>query len=324
MVLLALHARARVRSRRPRSAASAARSTGCWPCSRATAAGPPSTSTTTGQLLNQVPFADHNAMLDPTCPDITGRVLEALCRRGLRAQRSGRSRAAWSICCETQETDGSWYGRWGVNYIYGTFLALRGLRLAQDRAPRSAMCAAARVAALHPERRRRLGRKLRQLRRGPLRARAEHALADRLGAAGPAGRRRSRAPTALRRGIEYLLDTQKPDGTWDEALATGTGFPNVFYLNYTSTGTISRCWPSTTRAGPSRKRSARCAWCRNRSRPARSAERDRARRPRPALGVLDRHLDHRRIARSGLPASSATAAAFTTAAMRTASFTCSW
>jgi squalene-hopene/tetraprenyl-beta-curcumene cyclase len=81
-------------------------------------------------FLSYVPFADHNAMLDPTCPDITGRVLEALClhldhqhpaiRRGLEYLK------------RTQEADGSWYGRWGVNYVYGTFLALRGLQAAGE------------------------------------------------------------------------------------------------------------------------------------------------------------------------------------------------
>ena len=83
-------------------------------------------------FLNRVPFADHNAMLDPSCPDITGRVLEALCRRGFKLSDPADRDRAWASSCETQERDGSWYGRWGVNYLYGTFLALRGLRAAQD------------------------------------------------------------------------------------------------------------------------------------------------------------------------------------------------
>jgi len=76
-------------------------------------------------LLNEVPFADHNAMLDPTCPDITGRVLESLCRRGLSGHEAVRRGVAYLL--GAQEKDGSWYGRWGVNYIYGSFLAMRGL-----------------------------------------------------------------------------------------------------------------------------------------------------------------------------------------------------
>ncbi|HEY3741940.1 MAG TPA: squalene--hopene cyclase, partial [Bryobacteraceae bacterium] len=79
------------------------------------------------QLLNKVPFADHNAMLDPTCPDITGRVLESLCRRGLTYEDNAIRRGV-DYLISSQESNGSWYGRWGVNYIYGTFLALRGLK----------------------------------------------------------------------------------------------------------------------------------------------------------------------------------------------------
>ncbi|MCX7671639.1 MAG: squalene--hopene cyclase, partial [Anaerolineae bacterium] len=81
--------------------------------------------------LSYMPFADHNAMLDPTCPDITGRVLEALCRRGL--DPGGRAaRRAVAYLRRAQQPEGCWYGRWGVNYIYGTFLALRGLRAAGE------------------------------------------------------------------------------------------------------------------------------------------------------------------------------------------------
>ncbi len=76
-------------------------------------------------VLNQVPFADHNAMLDPTCPDITGRVVECLCRRGMTGHEAVRRGVAYLL--GAQEKDGSWYGRWGVNYIYGSFLAMRGL-----------------------------------------------------------------------------------------------------------------------------------------------------------------------------------------------------
>ena len=81
-------------------------------------------------MLSHVPFADHNAMLDPTCPDITGRVLEALC---LHLDKNHPAiRRGVKYLERTQEPDGSWYGRWGVNYVYGTFLALRGLAAAGE------------------------------------------------------------------------------------------------------------------------------------------------------------------------------------------------
>src|ERR1035441_8084472 len=84
-------------------------------------------------VLNRVPFADHNAMLDPTCPDITGRVLECLCRRGMADHEAARRGVAYLL--GAQEKDGSWYGRWGVNYIYGSFLAMRGLAASATGAP---------------------------------------------------------------------------------------------------------------------------------------------------------------------------------------------
>jgi squalene-hopene/tetraprenyl-beta-curcumene cyclase len=76
------------------------------------------------RILSKLPFADHNAMLDPTCPDITGRVIESLCRRGFDCTHPAVSRGV-SYLLAYQEADGSWYGRWGVNHVYGTFLAIR-------------------------------------------------------------------------------------------------------------------------------------------------------------------------------------------------------
>ena len=80
----------------------------------------------TRRFLCYVPFADHNAMIDPSTPDLTGRVLEALGKLGFRVGRPAVDRA---VAClrRSQEADGSWRGRWGVNYIYGTWQALVGL-----------------------------------------------------------------------------------------------------------------------------------------------------------------------------------------------------
>ncbi len=83
------------------------------------------------EFLSDVPFADHNAMLDPTCPDITGRVLEALCAFGVKNDHPAIKKAI-DYLIRTQGDDGSWYGRWGVNYVYGTFLALRGFQAAGE------------------------------------------------------------------------------------------------------------------------------------------------------------------------------------------------
>ena len=80
----------------------------------------------TKMIFQYIPFADHNAMLDPPTVDITGRMLEMLAVYGYTRDDKRVEKAIKFIFSE-QEPDGSWFGRWGVNYIYGTFLVLRGL-----------------------------------------------------------------------------------------------------------------------------------------------------------------------------------------------------
>jgi squalene-hopene/tetraprenyl-beta-curcumene cyclase len=182
------------------------------------------------QFLSEVPFADHNAMLDPSCADITGRVLEALCAHGLDRDHPNVRRGV-DYLVRTQEPDGSWYGRWGVAYIYGTCFALRGLRAAgeDDRE----------VHVL------RAGEWLRSIQNADGGWGESCASYDN-GVFTPAESTPSQTAWAVlgllaggdttsqsvHKGVQYLLHTQKPDGSWDEALATGTGFPKVFYLNY--------------------------------------------------------------------------------------------
>ena len=182
-------------------------------------------------LLNRMPFADHNAMLDPTCPDITGRVLEALCRRGLKLSDLPVDRGV-AYLLETQEVDGSWYGRWGVNYLYGTFLALRGLRASRDRGASRAIWKAGRWIASVQNVDGGWGESCASYGEGrfvPAPSTPSQTAWALLGliAAGQA------ESESLARGARHLMSTQRADGTWDETLATGTGFPGVFYLRYT-------------------------------------------------------------------------------------------
>jgi len=182
------------------------------------------------EFLSQVPFADHNAMLDPTCADITGRVLEALAAHGMPNQhRAVRRGVEWLV--KHQEADGSWYGRWGVAYIYGTCFALRGLA-ASGESDREAHIL-------------RAGEWLRSIQNADGGWGESCASYDN-GVFTSAESTPSQTAWALlgliaggdanslsvQHGVEYLLETQRPDGSWDETLATGTGFPKVFYLNY--------------------------------------------------------------------------------------------
>jgi squalene-hopene/tetraprenyl-beta-curcumene cyclase len=180
--------------------------------------------------LSYMPFADHNAMLDPTCPDITGRVLEALCEMG--ADRQGPVvRRAVEYLRRTQEKEGGWYGRWGVNYIYGTFLALRGLRAA-GKGPEEPHLV-------------RAGEWLRSIQNadgGWGESCASYEEGRWVGAPSTASQTAwallgllasgDASSLSVESGIGYLLGRQTGAGTWEEELATGTGFPGVFYLTY--------------------------------------------------------------------------------------------
>ncbi len=182
------------------------------------------------QFLSDVPFADHNAMLDPTCADITGRVMEALAAHDVPLDHPAmRCGAAYLV--RTQQADGSWYGRWGVAYIYGTCFALRGLR-ASGESDREAHVL-------------RAGEWLRSIQNadggwGESCASYDN---DTFTAARSTPSQTAWAilgliaggdttSRSLQSGIEYLLETQRAEGDWAEELATGTGFPKVFYLNY--------------------------------------------------------------------------------------------
>jgi squalene-hopene/tetraprenyl-beta-curcumene cyclase len=182
------------------------------------------------EILNKVPFADHNAMLDPTCPDVTGRVLEALGRRGFRISDLAVKRGVqYLLGC--QEDFGGWYGRWGVNYIYGTFLALRGLLYTEASVARPAVRKAAQwIRSIQNDdggwgescASYRVNRHVHNPSTPSQTAWALLALA----AAGESD------TSAVERGVGFLVSTQRPEGTWDETFFTGTGFPNVFYLRY--------------------------------------------------------------------------------------------
>jgi len=181
-------------------------------------------------FLSDVPFADHNAMLDPACPDITGRVIEALIACGLASEHAAVRRGV-EYLKRTQESDGSWYGRWGVAYIYGTCFALRGLCAAGEDVREAYIL--------------RAGEWLRSIQNadggwGESCASYDHGTF----VEGPSTASQTAwallglmasgdlASLSVNRGVDYLINTQTSQGDWREEYSTGTGFPGVFYLNY--------------------------------------------------------------------------------------------
>jgi squalene-hopene/tetraprenyl-beta-curcumene cyclase len=193
------------------------------------------------EVLTFIPFADHNAMIDPSCEDITGRILEALHGLGVAAGDPAVRRAAGYLE-RMQHPDGTWYGRWGCNYIYGSWLALRGLLhagedLSQPRFQRAALWLRAdqnpdggwgELPSSYDE--------PETKGQGPS---SPSQTAWALMALFATGDRDSET---VRRGVEYLLSLQQYDGSWKEEQWTGTGFPKVFYLRYHLYATYFPLW----------------------------------------------------------------------------------
>ena len=185
------------------------------------------------QYLNNIPFADHGALLDPPTADVTARCISMLAQLGETLETSPAMKRAVDYLIATQERDGSWFGRWGMNYIYGTWSVLCAFNVAKvdPRAP-SVQRAVAWLRVL-------------QNKDGGW---GEGAESYEAGYAGycPAPSTASQTAWALlglmavghvddpavARGIDYLTRTQATHGVWDEARFTATGFPRVFYLRY--------------------------------------------------------------------------------------------
>ena len=193
----------------------------------------------TKSIFQYIPFADHNAMLDPPTVDITGRMLEMLAQYGF-TRKDPRVEKAVQFILKEQEPDGSWFGRWGVNYLYGTFLVLRGLEAMGFWNHEPAVLQAAEWIRMvqnadggwgetcgtydDPD----------QRGIGPSTpSQTAWALLGLLAA----GDTRS---DSVAKGIRWLVEQQHQDGSWSELVPgrngesyyTGTGFPRVFYLGY--------------------------------------------------------------------------------------------
>jgi squalene-hopene/tetraprenyl-beta-curcumene cyclase len=185
----------------------------------------------TKNILEKVPFADHNAMLDPECADITARILELL---GYEGWSNGHHQIeeALKFLRDHQEADGSWYGRWGVNYIYGTWQVLRGMRALNWNMNEEWL------------QRGRAWLESVQHEDGGWGERCNTYDDPVFKGQGPSTATQTAWAVMglcafddpenpmLKRGIDYLTRTQNADGSWTEHETTGTGFPKVFYLKY--------------------------------------------------------------------------------------------
>jgi squalene-hopene/tetraprenyl-beta-curcumene cyclase len=185
----------------------------------------------TKKWLQDVPFADHNAILDPPCSDITSRALEVFGRMGLGAKEPFIRRAIRFVR-ETQHPDGSWEGRWGVNYIYGTWLVLRGLRaigedIYQDWVLRGLNWL---ESCQNPDGG--WGETPATYDNPKLKGQGESTPSQTAWALMGIIAATDHLRPSIQRGVEHLARTQSPDGSWTEEYITGTGFPKVFYLKY--------------------------------------------------------------------------------------------
>ena len=183
------------------------------------------------ELLCKVPFADHNAMIDPSSPDLAGRVLEGLGSLGLRIGDPTVDRGV-AYLRRTQERDGSWFGRWGVNYIYGTWQAIEGLRAVGLPADDPAVLGGVHWLESRQQPDGGWGETPASYADPTLAGMGEPTPSQTAWAvAGLIAAGRHDSPAA-RRGVQWLVTGQRADGDWEETAFTGTGFPKVFYLRY--------------------------------------------------------------------------------------------
>ncbi len=190
--------------------------------------------------LNRIPYGDLKAMIDPATADVTARMIEMVVRCDLTGFDRARFERGLDYLLGEQEADGAWFGRWGVNYIYGTSGALVALGptragFAIDRAVVRGAVWLRSVQNAEGG----WGETTDSYKNAALRgtgpstpSQTAWALLGLIAAVERLPALRAEFMPAIDRGVEYLLKTQRPDGNWNEREFTGTGFPQHFYLNY--------------------------------------------------------------------------------------------
>lgn len=187
------------------------------------------------QVLNEVPFADHKALLDPPTVDVTSRILWMLAKWGFKKEHPQVQRAI-EFVKQRQEIDGCWFGRWGVNYIYGTFLALNGLCAIGENMKTPFIRQAVRWLEDHQNEDGGWGETCQSYKEPSLRGRGQSTASQTAWALMGLIAADEAQTLAAEHGARYLIETQKEagdfSGSWWENEFTGTGFPIHFFIKY--------------------------------------------------------------------------------------------
>lgn len=183
----------------------------------------------TKELARKLPFCDFGEVIDPPSADVTAHVVEALAHEGLGDSEAVRRGVRWLRAA--QERDGSWFGRWGANYIYGTGAVVPALVEAGVPTTDPAVRRAVVWLEAHQNSDGGWGEDMRSY-DDPSWAGRGASTASQTAWALLALLAAGERSTAVERGVAWLVKAQRPDGTWDEPYYTGTGFPGDFYINY--------------------------------------------------------------------------------------------
>ena len=185
------------------------------------------------QLVNKLPFCDFGAVIDPPSADVTAHIVEALAHEGMAGSQAVRRGVTWLL--KAQEADGSWFGRWGANYVYGTGAVVPALIAAGVKPGKPCIRRAVAWLEAHQNADGGWGEDLRSYDDPALAGQGESTASQTawalLALLAAEGSQAAESP-AVERGIAWLAASQRADGTWDEPQYTGTGFPGDFYINY--------------------------------------------------------------------------------------------
>ena len=182
-------------------------------------------------FLTEIPFADHNAMIDPSTSDIAGRGLETLASLGFVPQHPAVRRALAFVLRE-QESDGTWFGRWGCNYIYGSWLVLHGLQCCGQDMMQDHLQATARWLQSVQNSDGGWGELPRSYEDSSYKGKGPSTPSQTAWAILGLIACGNSHSESVRKGVAYLMLTQREDGSWRDEFWTATGFPKVFYLRY--------------------------------------------------------------------------------------------